>query len=301
MTWLTFGQLLKPGLRLVLTWGACVFLPVSHILQATFLPSSTIGLHQSLLSPRSKKVATELRRGQPVQGHLDGGRACLLATRVSRSVRLSVCEAVIRFQDFPNVTGLLTSRTPLCMETTATSTTWPSHPNPWAATTQQAGAAVTCNHTQNLSTHSEKMLIWNLLNVKSSFYVTLRRLHPVHTSCCLFLSLWLTSLSLSLPSQSPLPTPSPLDGRSGSELCGLRGGKDAAVHINNERPQPPPPDTHTHTHTPPIAMAMALAQHCHRGGSREYSYALQVSAHQADHKLVHKPTILGLPPRIFSN
>lgn len=91
-------------------------------------------------------------------------------------------------------------------------------------------------------------------------------------SCSLFLSLWLTSLSLSLPPQSPLPTPSPLDGRSGSELCGLRGGKDAAVHINNERPQPPPTPpplqthTYTHAHTPPIAMAMALAQHCHRGG-----------------------------------
>lgn len=37
-----------------------------------------------------------------------GGRACLLAMRVSRSVRLRVCEAVIRFQDFPSVTGLLT-------------------------------------------------------------------------------------------------------------------------------------------------------------------------------------------------
>lgn len=71
-------------------------------------PSSTIGLHQFLLSPRSKKVASELRGGQPVQGHLDGGRACLLAMRVSRSVLLSVCEAVIRFQDFPSVTGLLT-------------------------------------------------------------------------------------------------------------------------------------------------------------------------------------------------
>ncbi len=43
-----------------------------------------------------------------MQGHLDGGRACLLAMRVSRSVLLSVCEAVIRFQDFPSVTGLLT-------------------------------------------------------------------------------------------------------------------------------------------------------------------------------------------------
>lgn len=63
----------------------------------------------------------------------------------------------------------------------------------------------------------------------------------------------------------------------------------------------PQTHTHTYTHTPPIAMAMALAQHCHRGGSWEYSYALQVSAHQADHKLIHKPTILGLPPRIFSN
>lgn len=132
----------------------------------------------------------------------------------------------------------------------------------------------------------------------------------IHGSCCLFLSLWLTSLSLSLPPQSPLPIPSPLDGRSGSELCGLRGGKDAAVHINNERPQPPPlpphphvppRHAHTHAHTPHIAMAMALAQHCHRGGSWEYSYTLQPSARQADHELVHKPTILGLPLWIFTN
>lgn len=59
-------------------------------------------------------MVSELRRGQTVQGHLDGGRACLLAMRVSRSVLLSVCEVVIRFQDFPSVTGLLTKTyTPL--------------------------------------------------------------------------------------------------------------------------------------------------------------------------------------------
>lgn len=107
--------------------------------------------------------------------------------------------------------------------------------------------------------------------------------------------------SIPTPPPSPLPTtppplppvslPLPLDGRSGSELCGLRGGKDAAVHINNERPQPTPPPpppprrtatlqhpppssppsgTHTvpraRTHARPIAMAMALAQRCHREG-----------------------------------
>lgn len=64
-------------------------------------------------------------------------------------------------------------------------------------------------------------------------------------------SLQLASLSLSLPPPlyppPPPPSPTSLHGRSGGELCGLRGGKDAVVHINNERPQPPPPDAHTHT------------------------------------------------------
>lgn len=121
------------------------FLPVRHILQATFLPPQQLDCISSCYLPRSKKVASELRRGQPVQGHLDGGRACLLATRVSRSVRLSVCEAVIRFQDFPSVTGLLTKpNTPLHGDNHHHLTT----PNLWAATPQQAGATVTCNHTR---------------------------------------------------------------------------------------------------------------------------------------------------------
>lgn len=63
-------------------------------------PSSAIRPHRLPLSPRLGKVASDLRRGQPERGHWDGGRACLLAMRVSRSVLLSVCEAVIRFQDF---------------------------------------------------------------------------------------------------------------------------------------------------------------------------------------------------------
>lgn len=99
-------------------------------------------------------MASELRRGQPVQGHLDGGRACLLATRVSRSVQLSVCEAVIRFQDFPSVTGLLTKlNTPLHEDNHHHLTT----PNPWVATPQQAGATVTCNHTQTTLTQTQNL------------------------------------------------------------------------------------------------------------------------------------------------
>lgn len=96
------------ALSCALPYKACVFLPVSHILQALFPTSQQLDCISSCYLLRSKKVASELRRGRPVQGHLDGGRERLLATRVSRSVRLSVCEAVIRFQDFPSVTGLLT-------------------------------------------------------------------------------------------------------------------------------------------------------------------------------------------------
>lgn len=64
--------------------------------------------------PASRKVASELRRGQSCrgiwkwEGREERGGPCLLAMRASRSVLLSVCEAAIRFQDFPSVTGLLT-------------------------------------------------------------------------------------------------------------------------------------------------------------------------------------------------
>lgn len=75
------------------------------------------------ISPLRRRWRAKPRGGQPVQGHLDGGRACLLAMRVSRSVLLSVCEAVIRFQDFPSVTGLLTK--PYTPQKTTTAT-WPS-------------------------------------------------------------------------------------------------------------------------------------------------------------------------------
>lgn len=133
----------------VLTCKACVSVPSSPPSYLHFAgnipPSSTIGPHQLLLSRRTrKKVASEPSRGQPEQGHLDGGRACPLATRVSRSVLLSVCEAVIRFQDFPSVTGLLTRLNSPLHQVNPHLTS----PNLWAAPPQQAGATVTCSHTQ---------------------------------------------------------------------------------------------------------------------------------------------------------
>ncbi|CAB1441112.1 unnamed protein product [Pleuronectes platessa] len=103
-----------------------------------------------------------------------GGRACLLATRVSRSVRLSVCEAVIRFQDFPSVTGLLTKPcTPLHGDSPPPPPPPPDPPPPSppppsstpllsrAASPQQAGATLTCNHhTQSLLSPQLEILIW---------------------------------------------------------------------------------------------------------------------------------------------
>lgn len=157
----------------MLTRKARVSLAVSRVLQATFLPPQQLDRISSRYLPRWKKVASELRRGQPVQGHLDGGRACLLAMRVSRSVLLSVCEAVIRFQDFPSVTGLLTKPYTLLHEDNRHNVTppplpTPHHhhhqplPNPWAAAaaTPLAGRShtVTCSPTQNLPTPTEKNL-----------------------------------------------------------------------------------------------------------------------------------------------
>lgn len=77
----------------------------SRVSEAAFLPPDNWTASSRAISPPVE--GGELRRGQPVLGHLVGGRACLLAMRVSRSVLLSVCEAVIRFQDFPSVTGRL--------------------------------------------------------------------------------------------------------------------------------------------------------------------------------------------------
>lgn len=75
-----------------------------------------------------------------------GGRACLLATRVSRSVRLSVCEAVIRFQDFPSVTVLLTKPcAPLHTEATAKP---PSPPDLLHSQRCYTSAGRSCTHLQ---------------------------------------------------------------------------------------------------------------------------------------------------------
>lgn len=218
-------------------------------------------------------MASELRRGRPVRGHLDGGRACLLATRVSRSVRLSVCEAVIRFQDFPSVTGLLTNPcTPLHGDNSHhlnLSTLGLIHLSGQEPPTPATTPRSLLSQTGNLNLAPEFFSFKYRCKTKAQeLFSTLVYILPLSFSPAHFSSF----ISACSP---PLP---PLDGRSGSELCGLRGGKDAAVHINNERPQPPPPrHTHTHTGSPPIAMAMALAQHSHRGGRWEYSYSLQRS------------------------
>lgn len=194
---------------------------------------------------------------------------------------------------------------------------------------------------------------------QKSFYVTLARsLHYSTSFPMAHFSFFISACSLPPPSapppphrrpHSPHPTsppplpphslPLPLDGRSGSELCGLRGGKDAAVHINNERPQPTPPP-HRNPPTPPTLVATFRHTHSSarshsrtpnrhgdgsspalspgggggrlRGGGmaggggwrgcREYSCALQPSARQADHALVHKPAMAGpFPPWISPN
>lgn len=101
-------------------------------------PSSAIRPHRLPLSPRSGKVASDLRRGQPARGHSDGGRACLLAMRVSRSVLLSVCEAVIRFQDFSQCDRPATR---LCTpHPTPPRTPAPPHSAPAAATQRDPAA-----------------------------------------------------------------------------------------------------------------------------------------------------------------
>lgn len=69
---------------------------------------------------------------------------------------------------------------------------------------------------------------------------------------------------------------------------------------------PPPPLRHTHTHSRTHSAnrhgdGTSPALSPGGGGSWEYSYTLQPSARQADHELVHKPTILGHPPWIFTN
>lgn len=101
-------------------------------LQATFLSPSTIGPHQFCYLPTWRKGGVGATMGASLsKGAFGWGRvcvcggACLLATRVSRSVRLSVCEAAIRFQDFPSVTGLLGNRA----HRSALETTEPPHPH----------------------------------------------------------------------------------------------------------------------------------------------------------------------------
>lgn len=189
-----------------------------------------------------------------MQGHLDGGRACLLATRVSRSVWLSVCEAVIRFQDFPSVTGLLTKlNTPLHGDNHHHLTT----PNPWAATPQQTGATFTCNHTQITLSQTQNLNLPHILlffclcckckiRSKSEFFTL--QWYTIHSpALSLFLSGSLLFLYLCLLSP---PSPLPLPWMAGQAVS-CAGSEEVRTPrctlIMKGLSHPPPFQTHTHT------------------------------------------------------
>lgn len=97
------GSLLTPHLQ-----SLCFFLLlVTFYKQHSFLLNNWTASVPAIF-PIQRRWRASREGASLCRGIWMGGRACLLAMRVSRSVRLRVCEAVIRFQDFPSVTGLLT-------------------------------------------------------------------------------------------------------------------------------------------------------------------------------------------------
>lgn len=229
-------------------------------------PSSAIRPHRLPLSPRSGKVASDLRRGQPARGHWDGGRACLLAMRVSRSVLLSVCEAVIRFQDFSQcdrpATRLCTHPHPNPPLHTRRSNVTPppaAPASPPAEPQRRYTSAGTCSHTQ--SRGGSHFPPASGADVNEKYASQFIRLHTVAEARLLFLSVRLTSFSLSLPApHSPNPRhPSPphtlplpwMAGQAvscaGSEE--VRTPRCTLIMKGLSRRHSPIPPSHSQTHT----------------------------------------------------
>lgn len=130
-----------------------------------------------------------------------------------------------------------------------------------------------------------------------------------YTLVVLSLSFSMAHFSFFISACSVPPSPLPLPWMAGQAVsCAgseeVRTPRCTLIMKGLSPPTPLPQPRHTHTHScthSPNRHGDGTRPALSPGGSWEYSYTLQPSARQADHELVHKPTILGLPLWMSAN